>query len=53
MAWREAEKECDCARLFGEFSMVIRHAEQSWTGGRAQEEYGNDDMRSKGKMVFL
>ena len=57
VAWREAEKECDCARAFGEFSMVIRHAEQSWTGGRederAQEEYGKDDMRSKGKMVFL
>ena len=57
MAWSDAERECDYARAFGEFSMVIRHAEQSWTGGRederAQEECGKDDMRSKGKMVFL
>jgi len=39
VAWREAEKECDCARAFGEFSMVIRHAEQSWTGEEKMKEH--------------
>ena len=38
VAWRESE-ECDCARAFGEFSMVIRHAEQSWTGEEKMKEH--------------
>jgi hypothetical protein len=48
--WREAERECDCARASGEFSMVIQHAEQrqSRTGRKGdereqKEKYDKDD----------
>ena len=39
VAWREAKRECDYARAFGEFLMVIRHAEQSWTGEEKMKEH--------------